>query len=119
MIAKFAFAALCVASLGACVAPPLEHVGAGASPANFSYKSDAANARAVLAAAETGKASVWKVSERSHGAAAPAGAVYADRVRRACQPLKLERDDQTRQVTACKGADGTWVVAEWSPDKGE
>ena len=119
MIARFAVAAVLAVSLGACVAPPLDNAASGASPANFSYKSDGENARALLAAAEGGKAVNWRVSDSSHGGVAPSAAGYADRVRRTCRPLRHDRDGAARQVTACKGADGTWVVAEWSPDKGE
>lgn len=119
MLAKIAIAAALTASLAACVAPPLGEASSGASPANFSYKSDGENAKALLAAAETAKPVGWKVSDSSYGAVTPNGAAFADQVRRTCQPLQHQRDGVARSVTACKGADGTWVVAEWVPAKGE
>lgn len=119
MFAKLAIAAAIALSVGACAVQPYDSGISGASPANFHYKSDAENARALLAAAETGKAQAWKVSDSSHGAVSATGGAYSDRARRTCQPLQHERNGAARQVTACKGADGTWVVAEWSPDRGE
>jgi len=119
MLAKIAAVALVSASLAACVAPPLGEASSGASPANFSYKSDGENAKALLAAAETVKPVSWKVSDSSYGAVIPDGAAFPDQIRRTCQPLKHQRDGTTRSVTACKGADGMWVVAEWVPAKGE
>lgn len=119
MIIRFAVAALLAAMMGGCVAPPLDNGASGAAPANFSYRSDAENARALLSAAESGKAAAWSVSPSRRGAATPTAAAYPDQVRRPCQPLRLERDGAARQVTACKGADGTWVVAEWAPERGQ
>lgn len=118
-LVHFATAAALTASLGACVAPPLGEASSGASPANFSYKSDGENAKALLAAAETAKPVSWKVSDSSYGAVSPDGTAFPDQIRRTCQPLKHQRDGVTRSVTACKGADGMWVVAEWVPAKGE
>lgn len=119
MYAKLAIAAAIAVSVGACAVQPYDSGISGHSPANFNYKSDGENARALLAASESGKAQTWAVSESSYGAVSASGPAYADRARRNCQPLKHERDGAARQVTACKGADGVWVVAEWSPDKGE
>jgi len=119
MFTKLAIAFVVAASLVACAVQPYESGISGHSPANFNYKSDAENAKALLTAAEAGKAVIWKVSDRSYGAAMPTASAYPDRVQRTCQPLRHERDGVTRQVTACKGADGTWVVARWSPDKAE
>ncbi|MGE4278165.1 MAG: hypothetical protein AB7G62_01170 [Magnetospirillum sp.] len=119
MLAKITLAAVLTASLAACVAPPLGEASSGASPANFSYKSDGENAKALLVAAETTKPVSWKVSDSSYGAVTPDGSAFPDQVRRTCQPLKHQRDGITRSVTACKGADGMWVVAEWVPAKGE
>ena len=119
MLIRLAVAFAVVLGLGACAVPPYESGISGHSPANFRYQSDAENARALLAGAEGGKAVTWRVSDRSYGAVSTAGSVYPDRAQRACQPLKHERDGVGRQVTACKGADGTWVVVAWSPDKGE
>lgn len=119
MRAQLAVALLIAVGLTACVAPPADTRSSGASPANFWYKSDGENAKALVTALETGKPAVWRVDADSHGAVTPLAAAYADRARRACQPLRHERDGVARQLTACKGQDGTWVVAEWSPDRAE
>ena len=119
MIRQFAVIAIAVLGVAGCASPYESSLSSGASPANFSYKSDAANAKALLSAAETGQPALWQVSDSVRGAVTPTGGAYDDRAHRPCRQMKHERDGVGRLVTACKGGDGTWVVAEWSPDKAD
>lgn len=110
------FAAL---ALSACVASPYESQLSGDSPANFYYKSDGENALALLVALESGQAVRWSVDDSSFGAVTPTGDGFTDRANRLCRPLKAERDGLARMLTACRGGDGTWVVAEWKPERAD
>jgi surface antigen len=93
----------------------------GDSPANFSFRSDDQHALATIAAAEDGKPVTWTVSSSSFGAVQPVAAQYADLAGRPCRGLKQDRtrggDTTSRDVTACKGGDGTWVVSDYRPEK--
>jgi surface antigen len=79
------------------------------------------HAHATIQAAE-GKETAWSI-EKGTGSVAPAGAQFADRGGRPCRPLKqnvaLNGDQMTRDVTACKALDGTWVVTDFEIEKAD
>ncbi|CAA7618613.1 Secreted protein [Magnetospirillum sp. LM-5] len=120
MIRSIAVATAMLA-LAACADRPWPNAEmSGDSPAHFNFRSDDQHALATVAAAEQGKPVTWKVSDRTYGSVIPAATQYADRAGRPCRGLKQERTGwTTRDVTACKGADGIWVVSEYSPDKAD
>lgn len=81
------------------------------------------HAAATIKAAEDGQQVSWATDKGNSGAVTPTGAQYSDRSGRACRTLKQEvtmrGEAASRDVTACKDADGTWVVTEFSADKAE
>jgi surface antigen len=81
------------------------------------------HANATISVAENGQPVSWSTEKGNHGSVSPAGAEYTDRSGRPCRPLKqdvsMNGEDVARQVTACKAADGTWVVGEYQPEKAD
>ncbi len=78
------------------------------------------HARATIQAAEDGQTVAWTTEKGSKGSVTPTGTQFADRSGRACRPLKQDAtvndEHMTRDVTACKAADGTWIVTEYAPE---
>lgn len=123
MLRRFVPAAALLALAACADGPAIDEPGlSGASPANFHYKSDAAHAAALRQAMESGQparwaSQSWTEADKS-GVITPAAA-FTDSAGRPCRPLTITRDATTRNATACQGADGTWIVAEWMPERGQ
>ena len=122
---RLLIAATLLMTVSACADRPWPHAEmSGDSPANFYWRSDRENALALVAAAQDGREVAWTVSNTSNGKVVPAATQFQDRGGRTCRGLRQTRnggrdDDFTRDVVACKGKDGTWVVADHSFDKAE
>ncbi|MBX9635136.1 MAG: hypothetical protein K2X44_09165 [Magnetospirillum sp.] len=80
-------------------------------------------ANATIKAAEDGNAVAWSTEKGNKGSVAATGEQFSDRAGRACRPLKqdvtMNGEQSAREVTACKAADGTWIVTEYQPDKAD
>lgn len=78
------------------------------------------HAAATIKAAEDGQPVAWSTDKGNRGAVTPTGTQFADRSGRPCRTLKQEvtmrGDSATREVTACREGDGTWVVTEFGAD---
>lgn len=81
------------------------------------------HAGATVQAAESGKAAAWSSAKGNKGAITPVGLQYSDRSGRTCLPLKqhvtMGGEASSRDVTACKAADSTWVVTDYAPEKAD
>lgn len=81
------------------------------------------HARATIQAAEDGKEVAWATEKGSKGSVAATGQQFADRAGRSCRPLKqdvtMNDEHSVREVTACKAADGTWIVTDFAPEKAD
>jgi|GEM_PF-3116550 surface antigen len=116
--------AVALLSLAACADRP----GAGGdmsgdAPARFHFRADDQEAQALAAAAEDGRPVKWSVSSSSFGSVVPAATLYTDRAGRPCRAMRQERscdgETRVRDVTACRGSDGTWVVSGHAPEKAD
>lgn len=81
------------------------------------------HAAATIKAAEDGQPVNWTTAKGNAGAVTPSGSQFADRAGRSCRVLKqdvtMRGERATRDVTACKDGDGTWVVTEYGTDKAD
>ena len=81
------------------------------------------HAAATIKAAEDGQPVSWATEKGNTGAVTPTGSQFADRAGRSCRVLKqdvtMRGESASREVTACKDGEGTWVVTEYSADKAD